>query len=105
MACIASGILFRIPDAKTGEVERAGGLQNPLELRAALLFALLFLGMLVATRLAVVYLGRAGVYGLATVMGVTDVDPFIMGMTQSAGSIQQPHIGRRLRDSRRGVEQ
>jgi choline dehydrogenase-like flavoprotein len=43
--------------------------------------------MLVATHLAVRYLGNAGVYTLAGVMGVTDVDPFIMGMTQAAGDI------------------
>jgi uncharacterized membrane protein (DUF4010 family) len=43
--------------------------------------------MLVATQLAVTYLGHAGVNILAAVMGVTDVDPFIMGMTQAAGTI------------------
>jgi len=43
--------------------------------------------MLVATRLSVVYLGRAGVYGLAAIMGVTDVGPFIMGMTQATPTL------------------
>lgn len=61
--------------------------QNPLELLAACLFALLFLAMLVATQLAATYLGRAGVNTLAAFMGVTDVDPFILGMTQSAGTL------------------
>lgn len=61
--------------------------KNPLELSAALLFAALFVGMLVATQLAIRHLGLAGVYSLATLMGVTDVDPFIMGMTQSADSL------------------
>ena len=61
--------------------------KNPLELLAAFLFAALFLAMLVATQLAVTYLGRAGVNTLAAVMGVTDVDPFIMGMTQAAGAL------------------
>lgn len=61
--------------------------KNPLEISAALLFAALFVGMLVATQLAVQHLGLAGVYTLATLMGVTDVDPFIMGMTQSASSV------------------
>jgi uncharacterized membrane protein (DUF4010 family) len=60
--------------------------KNPLELSAALLFALLFLFMLVATRLAIEYLGATGVYALAAVMGVTDVDPFILGLTQSAST-------------------
>jgi len=43
--------------------------------------------MLIATQLAATYLGRAGVNILAAIMGVTDVDPFIMGMTQAAGSL------------------
>lgn len=60
--------------------------KNPLEISAALLFAFLFVGMLVATHLAIEYLGSVGIYSLATVMGVTDVDPFILGMTQSAAS-------------------
>ena len=37
--------------------------------------------------MAVIYLGRAGVNTLAAIMGVTEVDPFIMGMTQAAGSL------------------
>ena len=37
--------------------------------------------------MAVTYLGKAGVDTLAAIMGVTDVDPFIMGMTQAAGSL------------------
>jgi uncharacterized membrane protein (DUF4010 family) len=59
--------------------------KNPLELGAAFVFALMFLGMLVVTHLAVKFLGDAGVYTLAAIMGVSDVDPFIMGMTQEAG--------------------
>lgn len=69
------------------EIKRQFEPKNPLELLTAFLFALLFLAMLVATQLAVIYLGRAGVNALATVMGVTDVDPFIMGMTQAAGTL------------------
>ncbi len=76
----------RLPDGKSEPVAREFEPNNPLELRAALFFGALFLAMLVATHLAVTYLGRAGVYTLALIMGCTDVDPFIMGMTQSAGS-------------------
>lgn len=61
--------------------------KNPLELTTAFLFALLFLAMLIITQLAVRYLGKAGVDVLAAVMGVSDVDPFIMGLTQAAGTI------------------
>ena len=85
---VGAGWLWtRIPDATAGEVKREFEPNNPLELRAAFFFAVLFLGILVATHLAVAYLGRAGVYTLAGLMGVTDVDPFIMGMTQSAGGV------------------
>ncbi len=61
--------------------------KNPLELLAAFFFAALFLVMLIATQLAVTYLGRAGVDTLAVIMGVTDVDPFILGLTQATGAL------------------
>jgi len=59
---------------------------NPLEMRAALGFALLFVAMLIASHLAVEYLGKSGVYTLAAIMGITDVDPFILSMTQAPPS-------------------
>ena len=65
--------------------ERVYPARNPLELRAAFVFALLFVAMVVITHYTVLYLGDRGIYTLATIMGVTDVDPFILGMTQSAG--------------------
>lgn len=61
--------------------------RNPLELWAALLFGGIFIGMLVLTRIAMVHLGRGGVFGLAAVMGLTDVDPFVLSLTQSAGAV------------------
>jgi uncharacterized membrane protein (DUF4010 family) len=80
-------IWSRRPDPSSEEVKREFVPPNPLELRASLLFAALFLAMMVATRLAAEYLGRAGVYVLAAIMGVTDVDPFIMGMTQATPAL------------------
>jgi hypothetical protein len=49
------------------------------------LFAFLFLAMLTRTQLPVVYLGRAGIKTLAAIIGVPDVDPFILWMTQFPG--------------------
>jgi len=77
----------RRADPSAQALQREFEPKNPLELLAAFFFAALFLAMLVATQLAVTYLGRAGVNTLAAVMGVTDVDPFIMGMTQAAGTL------------------
>ena len=90
LAAVAIAIGFfwsRRPDAIASDVKREFEPSNPLELLAAFFFAFLFLAMLIATQLAVAYLGRAGVNTLAAIMGVTDVDPFIMGMTQAAGTL------------------
>lgn len=90
LAGLAVGIGWlwsRRPDPSAEAVQREFEPNNPLELLAAFGFAALFLAMLVATQLAVTYLGRAGVNTLAAIMGVTDVDPFIMGMTQAAGTL------------------
>jgi uncharacterized membrane protein (DUF4010 family) len=90
LSLAAAGMLVgwiwtRVPDAKSGAVAREFEPKNPLELRAAFFFGALFLAMVIATHLVVTYLGKAGVYSLAALMGVSDVDPFIMGMTESAG--------------------
>jgi len=86
LAGLAMGVGWlwsRRGDATAAEAIREFQSRNPLEIGAALLFALLFVAMLVATHLAIEYLGETGVYTLATVMGAIDVDPFIMGMTQA----------------------
>jgi uncharacterized membrane protein (DUF4010 family) len=90
LAALASGagwLWSRVPDRRSGETTREFEPRNPLELGAALLFGVLFLAMLVITHVVVTYLGRGGLYSLAAVMGVTDVDPFIMGLTQTAGGV------------------
>jgi len=84
-AAIVGGLfLARIPDPRASVPARQFVARNPLELRAALLFGALFVVMLAATDLAVTRLGSVGVYVLGAVMGVADVDPFIMSMTQAA---------------------
>ena len=90
LAGLAVGIGWlwtRRVDTSSQDVQREYDPKNPLELLTAFLFAGLFLAMLIATQLAVTYLGRAGVNTLAAIMGATDVDPFIMGLTQAAGTL------------------
>jgi uncharacterized membrane protein (DUF4010 family) len=77
----------RLPEEKSGQIKKEHVPRNPLELWVAFLFGGIFIGMLVLTELAVVHLGRRGVFGLAGVMGFTDVDPFVLSLTQSAGSL------------------
>ena len=90
LAAVAIGggwLWSRRSDPDAHQLRREYQAKNPLDLRAAFTFAALFLAMLVATHLAVVHLGKAGVYSLAALMGVVDVDPFIMGVTQSSASL------------------
>ena len=77
----------RRKDPETRKIRREFEPKNPLELRVAFTFAALFLAMLVATHWAIAHLGKTGVYSLAAIMGVVDVDPFILGMTQSNASL------------------
>lgn len=76
----------RLPDRSGGAVEREYVARNPLELGSAFLFAVIFMVALIATGIVLEQFGTIGIYGLAALMGVTDVDPFIMGLTQTAGS-------------------
>jgi uncharacterized membrane protein (DUF4010 family) len=85
---IAGGFAWtRIPEAGTAASKQDYTPKNPLELSAAFFFGGLFVLLLYITHLALTHLGSAGLYGLAAVMGVTDVDPFILGLTQSAGGL------------------
>ena len=65
--------------------------RNPLDLKAAFLFSFVFLAITVITRLAIAHLGHRGLFGLAALMGVSDVDPFIMSLTQTAGAATPLH--------------
>ena len=93
LAIVAGLIWARRPDETDAPVTREFEPKNPLELRAAFLFAFLFLAMITCTQLAVAYLGRAGINTLAAIMGVSDVDPFILGITQTAGTTTPVKLG------------
>ena len=74
-----------IPDAGAGNMEASYLTKNPLDLATAFLLALVFAFLMVATRYALVRLGSGGIYGMAALTGLAPVDPFIMGLTQTAG--------------------
>jgi uncharacterized membrane protein (DUF4010 family) len=72
-------------DEKVGDVTSMT--KNPLELASAFSLGLVFVAMLVATNFALDHLGRGGIYALAVLSGLAPVDPFIMGLTQTAGKL------------------
>jgi uncharacterized membrane protein (DUF4010 family) len=83
---IVVGVIWSRSEKGTNKMIHEVESRNPLELFSALLFAALFVGMMIITRLVLEYLGSSGVYILSIITGVTDVDPFILSLTQSAGS-------------------
>jgi len=91
LALAAAGMLCgwlwsRLPDRSSDAIHKEFMPKNPLELRAAFLFALLFVAIVIITQLVLHHFGNSGVYTLAAIMGVTDVDPFILGLTQSSNT-------------------
>ncbi len=85
---LAGGWLWsRRADPGTGLLKKRFVPRNPLELWVAFLFGAIFIAMLVLTGLAMLHLGQRGLFALAAIMGVTDVDPFILSLTQSAGTV------------------
>jgi uncharacterized membrane protein (DUF4010 family) len=59
---------------------------NPLQIWTALVFAALFIVISVLTTFVKNHVGNAGVYGLAAVVGVTDIDPFVLSLAQGGAS-------------------
>jgi uncharacterized membrane protein (DUF4010 family) len=59
---------------------------NPLEMISAFTFAAIFLAVLVATKFVAGQFGNTGVLVMAGIMGAADVDPFILGLTQTIGA-------------------
>jgi uncharacterized membrane protein (DUF4010 family) len=76
-----------LSDTPGVEAKSAYSSGNPLELSSAFLLGLIFLAVLVATNFLLIHLGSRGIYGMAIVSGLAPVDPFIMGLTQTAGNL------------------
>jgi len=84
----AGGWLWSIgPSEKSGELTKAYVPRNPLELWVAFLFGAIFVAVLVLTAWAVAHLGQKGLFGLAAIVGLANVDPFVLSLTQSAGTV------------------
>ena len=55
---------------------------NPLELGPAAIFACLFIAVSLVSNWAKAQFGAAGIYTLAAIIGVTDIDPFVLNLAQ-----------------------
>lgn len=71
---------FATPSAPTRE------LPNPLQIPTALLFALLFIAVSMLATLVHTHFGRSGVLALAGIVGVADIDPFVLSLAQGGAA-------------------
>ena len=72
---------FGIKDRQKEKSDNAGStLQNPFEIKPALIFAGLFVVLSVLTIIVKSYFGNSGLITLSAVTGVTDIDPFILSL-------------------------
>jgi uncharacterized membrane protein (DUF4010 family) len=55
---------------------------NPLELVPAAIFAALFIAVSFVSNWAKAEFGTSGIYTLAAIVGVTDIDPFVLNLAQ-----------------------
>ncbi len=61
--------------------------RNPLEFKTALVFALLFIFFALVTDYVTKNFGESGIKVLSLLVGVTDIDPFIINLFQSKWNI------------------
>ena len=74
-------LAFIVHDKK--EAVKAGPLssiQNPFEIKPAVIFASLFVILSVVTIWVKQFWGESGLIGLSLIVGVTDIDPFILSI-------------------------
>lgn len=66
--------------------------KNPLEFRTAAIFGILFVAFALITDFVLKSYGNAGITGLAYIVGVTDIDPFLLNLLQQKAGIGQMTI-------------
>ncbi len=72
---------FGIKERQKEKSDNAGStLQNPFEIRPALMFAAMFVILSVLTVIVKNYFGDSGLISLSAITGVTDIDPFILSL-------------------------
>lgn len=77
------GIMLSLLAWKTTKIRDVGEdlkLKNPFSLRPALIFGLLFIGILFASKIAEIYFGNSGLYITSIISGVADVDAITISM-------------------------
>jgi uncharacterized membrane protein (DUF4010 family) len=82
----AAWLQYRRADAPQGKAQPGAGPRNPLELSAAAVFAILFVTVSILSSWVNSRFGAVGIDVLAAIVGVTDVDPFVLSLAQGVAA-------------------
>jgi uncharacterized membrane protein (DUF4010 family) len=83
LAFLIAAVQYRTTgDAPEADRQAAIANRNPLELGPAVIFAALFIAVSLLSNWAKARFGTAGLYSLAAVVGITDIDPFVLNLAQ-----------------------
>jgi len=84
VALAATLVLRRQSRRATAGTAQVASSQNPLELRTAIRFGLLYAGISLGARAAGLYFGDAGFYAAGALAGISDVDAITLSMANLA---------------------
>lgn len=76
------GIYFFHKVAGSTEENKTNNDKNPLEFKVAIIFTLLYIAFTIVTYYVITYFGVNGLNILSFVVGVTDIDPFLINLFQ-----------------------
>jgi uncharacterized membrane protein (DUF4010 family) len=63
-------------------------IQNPFEIKPAVMFAFLFILLSIVTISVKQFFGEGGILGLSAIVGVTDIDPFILSIINKQSLVE-----------------
>jgi len=82
LSLIITAIFQKTKKKGLSEVDMLVNQRNPLEFKTALIFAVLFIFFGIATQYVLQYYGKQGLNLFALVVGITDIDPFLLNLFQ-----------------------
>ena len=90
---VMAGVWYWITGAPGGHGNPVSASSNPLELGAAFVFAALFVLISLLSAWARSHYGATGIYLLAAIVGVSDIDPFVLSLADHATGDMPAGVG------------
>ncbi|MES1943590.1 hypothetical protein PC39_05730 [Salinisphaera sp. PC39] len=94
-AVAAAALLWRRPGRSDSPGDVARTLANPFELRTALQFGVLLAGVMLLSHYGRIHFGDEGVYLVAAIAALSDVDAITLALARAAGGDLDAEVARR----------